>query len=266
MKKKVITFSLFLMFICPLLLVLSASGDVKMLGIYGTRYPGYERNNWLGGGERAPGGNATCNGVGKTVAGNPFFGWPTTYHAGDWNTVTAWYCDPNYFVGYTHWGIDLGRRSWEETIRGAEAVATAIVARVQSSSYSEPFIWNSGMGNFVKLEAYQPVSNANLMEDCDTASNLEARARADRANGVFDLCWEPTGWVATYMHLLDLTVETGDVVFHDDVIGHIDTTGNSTGDHLHYQINTPGGGAIDPAPTMAQSYQDALRGIPWGQR
>ena len=54
-------------------------------------------------------------------------------------------------------------------------------------------------------------------------------------------------------------MQVGDRVERGDVIGHVDSTGLSTGDHLHYQINGPGVGAIDPAPAMAGSYDDAMR-------
>ena len=67
-----------------------------------------------------------------------------------------------------------------------------------------------------------------------------------------------TEWFALYFHLLDVTVSAGDILERDDVIGHINSTGKSTGDHLHYQINGPNG-AVDPAPGMAASYDDALR-------
>ena len=67
------------------------------------------------------------------------------------------------------------------------------------------------------------------------------------------------------MHQLDVVVSKGDIVFYGDVLGHIDTTGNSDGDHLHYQINAPRDdgeepdGAIDPAPHMSETYSNALR-------
>jgi murein DD-endopeptidase MepM/ murein hydrolase activator NlpD len=39
-------------------------------------------------------------------------------------------------------------------------------------------------------------------------------------------------------------------VYRGQALGKTDNTGNSTGPHLHYQINSPAAGAVDPAPTM----------------
>jgi murein DD-endopeptidase MepM/ murein hydrolase activator NlpD len=67
-------------------------------------------------------------------------------------------------------------------------------------------------------------------------------------------------WRAYYFHLRDITVAPGDFVEFGDVLGHIDNTGNSTGPHLHYQINSPTDGAIDPAPAMCpDGYFPGLR-------
>lgn len=58
------------------------------------------------------------------------------------------------------------------------------------------------------------------------------------------------GWTVTVMHLQDRFVEAGQSVSWGDVIGTIDSTGNSTGSHLHYEIHDPTGQRVDPAPTM----------------
>jgi murein DD-endopeptidase MepM/ murein hydrolase activator NlpD len=71
-----------------------------------------------------------------------------------------------------------------------------------------------------------------------------------------------SGWKATYMHLFDINVQYGMLIERGAVIGWIDNTGNSTGPHLHYQINGPGVGAIDPAPAMCELFHGLL--IPGG--
>ena len=135
------------------------------------------------------------------------------------------------------------------------------------------------MGNFVQVEAFVPPDD--LPATCAlggvadpeqlSVDELKALVQSDESAGRFTQCWKPTGWVATYMHLQDITVEKGDIVVYGETMGHIDNTGNSTGAHLHYQINMPGadggkGSAIDPAPTMAETYSDALRALPRRQR
>ncbi len=54
------------------------------------------------------------------------------------------------------------------------------------------------------------------------------------------------GGLKSYMfHLYDIDVQTGDIVSKGDLIGGVGTTGFSTGNHLHYQLQV-GRDAIDP--------------------
>ena len=50
-----------------------------------------------------------------------------------------------------------------------------------------------------------------------------------------------------------LKVEAGQQVYRGQVLGIQGSTGNSTGDHLHFEVRTSGGSnqyAIDPAPFL----------------
>jgi hypothetical protein len=71
------------------------------------------------------------------IEDNPFTGWPVTRFVGEWKTISAWYCDPQYFSGYTHWGIDLAARvtasEWQ-SIDHAEVVCTANLAVVVAAA------------------------------------------------------------------------------------------------------------------------------------
>jgi len=247
---------------------------------------GYEEHRL--GGQHAPNGGM-CEWIGKDWKDNPFRGWPTDFHVDEgWATVSYWWCDPNYSSdpSVIHWGVDIGSYRWTESIYLANAVTTAGVAKVVRMSYEVPPVWNSGMGNFVQIEAYvprwddgtPPLSEMRHCTEIPTSTDpfervllWERAARADHAAGRLEECWRLSGWRATYMHLEDVAVKTGDVVFYGDVLGRIDSTGNSDGHHLHYQINMPPAkngwrGAIDPAPSMARSYTDALRFTPKQER
>lgn len=54
------------------------------------------------------------------------------------------------------------------------------------------------------------------------------------------------GFVIKYMHCHELYVRKGDVVERGDVIAIVGTTGNSTGNHLHLQIEDPAGNTLNP--------------------
>lgn len=49
-----------------------------------------------------------------------------------------------------------------------------------------------------------------------------------------------------YAHLADVIVKAGDNVNRGQLIGHMGTSGSSTGTHLHFQINAPNGSTINP--------------------
>jgi murein DD-endopeptidase MepM/ murein hydrolase activator NlpD len=207
------------------------------------------------GGDPPPGGGS-CADIGLSVEGNPFHGWPVNYRKGNWNTISAWYCDPNYFEGYTHWGIDIARLNWDESIHGVEAVVTADDVRVLRATQNGKA--NSGMGNNVVLVAL------NCVRVCEsTGKDLNADGTIDP--DTCDRQCTELDWKAYYFHLMDVTVSEGDELERGDVIGHVNSTGNSTGDHLHYQLEGPEG-AVDPAPTMAGDYEDVLRDTGRGNR
>ncbi len=47
---------------------------------------------------------------------------------------------------------------------------------------------------------------------------------------------EHDGWCDLYAHMQDFFVDAGQSVSAGDVVGHMGSTGNSTGAHLHYEI------------------------------
>ncbi|NPA90917.1 MAG: M23 family metallopeptidase [Chloroflexi bacterium] len=210
-----------------------------------------------------------CKYIGRFWPENPFRGWPVKKFECNWNTISAWFCDPDYFVGYTHWGIDIARIDWttEGSIDGAEVVATA-KAKVIWAVETTPPQWNYGMGNYVRIEALVPVQVCECEENESSDEFRECFYGDQNGDGVVGgYCWyedRPSGWTATYMHLKKVLVKQGDIVEPGTVLGLIDNTGASTGPHLHYQINAPKDGrepdgAIDPAPHMCDTYSDALR-------
>ncbi len=85
-----------------------------------------------------------------------------------------------------------------------------------------------------------------------TANALVVRVSNDTRWGMgknIKLC-ASNGWCAVYMHLTDWAVTQGDSVSKGQVLGYANSTGNSTGNHLHYQIEAPAGYPVDPAPTF----------------
>jgi murein DD-endopeptidase MepM/ murein hydrolase activator NlpD len=76
-----------------------------------------------------------------------------------------------------------------------------------------------------------------------------------------------------YWHFIALDVESGDEVKTGDLLGMVDSTGYSSGDHLHFELkevdkdgrvlNQDNGyfGAVDPVPFMEDSYALDIKGV-----
>jgi len=263
-------------YILPLVLLLCVCGLlIASLQFGGVAMGGFQNVSGYGS-QGIPPAGGSCANVGQVYADNPFQGWPADFRPCNWAVISAYYCTPHYFVGYTHYGIDLSN-DWtsgnEAAIHGVPVLATAN-AVVAQAVFTMPAQWNYGMGNFVQLTAFESSCEVDLNLDLNNNGTVgdycggvcEDQINRDLNNdgAITNYCGEETGWKATYMHLLDITVQLGQIVRVGDVIGHINNSGNSTGDHLHYQINGPEG-AIDPAPTFGCPGYDWQAGVNEGR-
>ncbi len=97
-------------------------------------------------------------------------------------------------------------------------------------------------------------------------------------NGTYDYKGQKVYWKSVFWHLVDnIPVVAGQQVKAGDIIGYADSTGLSTGDHLHFSIkplykNTPyessnveqnNGylGAVDPAPYLNGKFAEDIKGF-----
>ena len=55
-----------------------------------------------------------------------------------------------------------------------------------------------------------------------------------------------TGWQSAYAHLSGIAVYCGQSVYQGDVIGALGSTGNSSGPHLHFELNSAIYGKVNP--------------------
>jgi murein DD-endopeptidase MepM/ murein hydrolase activator NlpD len=202
-----------------------------------------------------PGGD--CRRTGWSYSANPFSGWPLRERVCDRSVIVWTYCSTQYLTAYPHWGVDFAYKG----IEGVEVVSTtdrAIVGRMHDEGR-----WNGGMGNYVELNAlncwHEPLAPRCRDSVCEALKaydhGLEGSSHELQFHTV-ELC-EPTYWLATYMHLQEVTVTTGQMVDRGDVIGVVGATGNAGGAHLHYEITSPynaPGGAVDPLPTLCETW------------
>lgn len=200
-----------------------------------------------------PGGD--CRRIGWDYSENPFSGWPIEQRICERSVIVWDFCSTRYPTLEPHWGVDLAYPG----IEGIEVVSTtdqAIVGRMHDQGY-----WNGGMGNYVELRAVdcwkEKQRNRCLEGFCVARPQaLQATGLTDPENEQVEVCVE-SGWIATYMHLLDVSVAAGQRVDRGELIGHVGAEGNASGFHLHYEITSPfdqPGGAVDPLPTMCEEW------------
>ena len=275
-----------------LLLCLAASLTVISIPIHGSAPAGSQYQPGAGSGVPGapPPRRGNCGNVNKVFPNNPFEGWPVEFYEGDWRTLSAWFCDPRYLIdmGADHWGVDLA--SLIEVSTSPEGLFSAVytsmyksyaIATVKEGQYglvvsANEGGWNFGMGSHVKIMALECEETCGHLPDKSALEPgehvWELKENASQC-GIEDssplgatpkhedlLLWcTETGWVATYMHFESVVVTVEQLIERGEKLGTVDSTGNSTGHHLHYQINGPGVGAVDPAPTLCPDYSPELR-------
>ena len=60
------------------------------------------------------------------------------------------------------------------------------------------------------------------------------------------------GTESYYAHMDSYSTHVGESVMPGDIVGRTGNTGRSTGPHLHLEIHPDGGGAVNPAPWLAE--------------
>lgn len=78
-------------------------------------------------------------------------------------------------------------------------------------------------------------------------------ARYSDSAGYMVTIQNDNGWTVTFMHMNNFVVSSGQKVQQGDFVGESGNTGNSTGPHLHLQVNDPSGNPINPIFIIPQT-------------
>jgi hypothetical protein len=166
----------------------------------------------------------------------PYF-YVTAYF--DHGSVTDWNCGSNSYAD--HRGTDFGGGSWAGMAEGRDIRAAA--------------------GGVVQ-DKYDGCCDGLTTTGCETCSGYGNHVRIEQSGGDY----------AVYGHMMYGTVEVeiGDIVACGDQIGLMGSSGNSTGPHLHFEINNydysvrydPFAGDCSDTPESMWAAQGAYEALP----
>jgi hypothetical protein len=166
----------------------------------------------------------------------PYF-YVTAYY--DHGSVTDWNCGSNSYSG--HSGTDFGGGSWDGMAAGRDIRAAA--------------------GGVVQ-DKYDGCCDGLTTTGCEACTGYGNHVRIGQSDGYY----------AVYGHMMygSVEVETGDVVACGDQLGLMGSSGNSTGPHLHFEINNsdysvrydPFAGDCSDTPDSMWASQGAYEALP----
>jgi murein DD-endopeptidase MepM/ murein hydrolase activator NlpD len=87
-----------------------------------------------------------------------------------------------------------------------------------------------------------------------------AGARGGYGNAV--ITQDANGWTHLYGHLQRITSRVGQMLDQGDELGHLGSTGHSTGPHVHYEVKNSRGTHVNPV-TLLFPGRDVAKGYAW---
>ncbi|WP_323379863.1 M23 family metallopeptidase [Streptomyces alkaliphilus] len=138
------------------------------------------------------------------------------------------------------------RKEEEERLR---QLRESYVAPLTSYSFSSGYgvagaMWASGYhtGTDLVAPAGTPIKNIHtgVVKEAAWAGSYGYRVVVELADGT----------EVSYSHLSSMAVVAGQEVITGEVIGNVGSTGNSTGPHLHLEVQPAGSGTVDPVAWM----------------
>lgn len=104
-------------------------------------------------------------------------------------------------------------------------------------------IGNAGIAN---ANVYAAQEGTVIVASNTCSHNFGKNYTCCASYGNYIIVKHPNGYATLYAHLGSLNVSQGQYVSQGQVIGHVGTTGWSTGYHLHFEVRTPDGTRTDP--------------------
>ena len=104
-------------------------------------------------------------------------------------------------------------------------------------------IGNAGIAN---ANVYAAQEGTVIVASNTCSHNFGKNYTCCASYGNYIIVRHPNGYATLYAHLSSLNVSQGQYVSQGQVIGHVGTTGWSTGYHLHFEVRDPNGTKTNP--------------------
>jgi hypothetical protein len=148
----------------------------------------------------------------------------------------------------------------------AAAVVLPAAAAAAAPSFDLPFPCGQVWSGQTRTDHSPPdaidFNRANDFGDRVVASAagtvVTVRNLGDTSYGRYVVVDHGGGWTTYYAHLRDQSVSVGQHVSRGTTLGHVGSTGNSTGPHLHYEQRSGG--------TTVKVRFDGVQALYWGTR
>lgn len=143
-------------------------------------------------------------------------------------------------------GTSYGSATYSASSSGGNSVAQDYLSWRQTSSFNE----NRGSYSHGGLDLVKTRGGGDYVRAL--TSGKVTQAYYSKSGGYMVVIQQDDGLVSKYMHMQKgLNVKAGDTVSAGTILGKVGNTGNSSGAHLHLQLES-GGVKIDPLPYLQQ--------------
>lgn len=166
-----------------------------------------------------------------------------------------WQRSNNLVIGGVTFDENLAYKDYPSLIKSGAVVHEknigSRVLKTQANRITRPF----GNGHIGIDLGWQTIQNDGILAHsqgkvvfCQTGHRNNPGSSGNASYGNCVKLLHPNGYYTLYAHLSEVNVAYGQEVAKGQQIGKMGNTGNSYGEHLHFEVRNQKGQCIDPAP------------------
>lgn len=166
-----------------------------------------------------------------------------------------WQFTNKFYVDGVRMDCDFAYKDYPSLTKGGKPVGTkSRVLETQENHITNPFgggHWGLDLGWQDNPEDGVLAHSDGKVVFCQTGQQNNQGSTGNASYGNCIKIKHPNGYYTLYAHLSEVSVAYGQTVKKGQRIGRMGNTGNSYGNHLHFEVRKPNNVCIDPAPYIA---------------